>query len=65
MKISALTKLINYHGTRPRIRVLKHYNDCAILIYEGRPDNIGTEVANMKINSITVLGVGYIEIHTQ
>ena len=65
MKISALTKIMNDYGTKPKIRVLKHCNSNTVIVYEGRPDNISIEIANMKVNSFTVLGVGYIEIHTQ
>lgn len=65
MKVSALTKMMNDYGTKPRIRVLKHTEDCTLLVYEGNPNNTDEEVAKLKVNSFTVLGKGYIEIHAQ
>lgn len=65
MKVGAITKLMNDYGTKPRVKIMKHTDDCAILTYEGKPENIDTEIANLKVNSFTVLGVGYIEIHAQ
>lgn len=64
MKISALAKLMNDYGTKPRIKVIKHLDGAGLVIYEGNPRNIEDEVAAMKVNSFTVLGAGYIEIHT-
>jgi len=57
--------MMNDHGTRPRIKVLKHTQDYALLIYEGRLDNLDDQTASLKVNSFTVLGPGFIEIHTQ
>lgn len=65
MKVIALTKLMNDYGTRPRIKVLKHTSDYALLVYEGKPDSIDEESAALKVNSFTVLGKGFIEIHAQ
>jgi len=65
MKVNALTGLMNDFGTRPRIKVLKHTNDCTLLVFEGKPQNMGEEIEKLKVNSFTVLGEGFIEIHTQ
>ena len=65
MKVMDLTKRMNDYGTRPRINVLKHETDRAILIYEGAPGKISDEIGQLKVNSFTVRGVGFIEIHTQ
>ena len=65
MKIKALTRLMNDHGTRPRINVLDQRVGCSVLIYEGNPNNISDEIAELKVNSFTVLGKGFIEIYTQ
>ena len=66
MKVSALTKLMNDQGTRPRIKVMKHSDeDCSFLVYEGRPSEMDEETARMKVNSFTVLGEGYMVIHAQ
>ena len=63
MKIKALTRLMNDHGTRPRINVLDQRVGCSVLIYEGNPNNISDKIA--EVNSFTVLGKGFIEIYTQ
>ena len=63
MKIKNLTKMINDHGTNPRVRVLKHECDCAIVVYEGKPNNVDSDIENLTVNSFTVLGKGFIEIH--
>lgn len=43
----------------------KHIRDgYSVLIYEGNPNNIDNEMAELKVNSFTVLGKGFIEIHT-
>lgn len=65
MKVKALTRLMNDYGTRPRINILDHREGCSILIYEGDPNKIDNETAELKVNSFTVLGKGFIEIHTQ
>ena len=65
MKVNELTKLMNDHGTRPRIKVLKHMNDCTLLVFEGKPQNMGEEIEKLKVNSFTVLGKGFLEIHAQ
>lgn len=65
MKIKDLTKLMNDHGTVPRIKVLK-YNEafrCMMQIYEGAPRRMDEAIAAMKVNSFTVLGKGFIEIY--
>lgn len=64
MKVSALTKKMNDYGTKPRIRVLRHTEDCTMLVYEGNPNNTDEEVAKLNVNSFTVLETGFIEIHT-
>ncbi len=64
MKVKALTRLMNDYGTKPRIKVIKHIEDAAILVYEGSPMNIDEETQGQKVNSFTALGTGYIEIHT-
>ena len=65
MKIKALTNLMNDHGTKPRVKVLKHVNGVAILTYQGKVENMDEETASLKVNSFTVLGEGFIEIHVQ
>lgn len=66
MKVSALTKLMNDQGTKPRIKVMKHSEEnCSFLVYEGRPSEIDEGTATMKVNSFTVLGEGYMVIHAQ
>ena len=57
--------MMNDFGTKPRVKVVKHSEDYALLAYEGKPDNIDDEVAELKVNSFTVLAKGYIEIHAQ
>lgn len=64
MKLSALTRMMNDHGTKRRIRVLKHMKDYTLLVYEGDPNNANDEVKALKVNSFTALGTGYLEIHT-
>ena len=63
MKIKELIKPMNNHGTNPRIMVLKHYDGYSELIYEGSPRNVDTSIANEIVNSYTVKGKGFIEIH--
>lgn len=65
MKISALTNMMNDHGTKPRVRVLKHTDGVAILVYEGSPQNMDESIEKLKVNSFTVLGAGFVEIHTK
>lgn len=65
MKVGAFARLMNDHGTKPRIKVFKHNSDHSLLFYEGKPDNLDEEVAKLKVNSFTALGTGYIEIHAQ
>ena len=64
MKIKELTRRMNNHGTEARIRVLKHTDDANILVYVGYPRNIDEAIGNMRVNSFTVIGRGFIEIHT-
>ncbi len=63
MKIKDIERHMNDHGTKPRIRVLKHYDDYSEVIYEGSPYNVSEAIARMKVNSFTVRGVGFLEIH--
>ena len=65
MTVKALTRLMNDHGTRPRVKVMRDTGDAAILIYEGSPMNMDEETASMKVNSFTVLGVGFLEVHAE
>lgn len=65
MKVKALTNMMNDHGTNPRIKVLKHADDCLLLVFEGKPQNMDEEIKKLKVNSFTVLGTGFIEIHAQ
>ena len=65
MKVRAITRMMNDYGTKPRVKIVKHTSDCAILVYEGKPDNMDAETAGLKVNSFTVLGTGFIEIHAQ
>lgn len=63
MKIKELIKPMNDHGTNPRIIVLKHYDGYSELIYEGSPRNADASIANEKVNSYTIKGKGFMEIH--
>lgn len=63
MKIKELANLMNDYGTKPRIRIMKHEKEATLLIYEGRPDNIDKAVGQLKVNSFTVLGAGFLEVH--
>lgn len=65
MKVKALANMINDYGTKPRVKIMKHGKDCSVLVYEGKPENIDEETNGLKVNSFTVLGTGYIEIHAQ
>lgn len=65
MKIKALANLMNDHGTNPRVRVIKHTVDGALLYYEGKPQSMDEETAELKVNSFTVLGKGVLEIHAR
>ncbi len=65
MKVKALASLMNDHGTNPRVMVFKSAGDARILVYEGKPQNIDEESGNLKVNSFTVCGVGFIEINAQ
>ncbi len=64
MKIKVFAKMMNDHGTKPRVRIMKHTDDAAILVYEGDPRNMDEEIQGMRVNSFTVLGTGFVEIHT-
>lgn len=63
MKIKELIKPMNDHGTKPRIRVLKHNDDFSELIYEGSTYNIDKTIAELKVESFTVGGIGFLEVH--
>lgn len=63
MKIKDITRHMNDHGTRPRIKVFEHKNDYARLIYEGSPYEVSEELEAKKVNSFTVWGPGYMEIN--
>lgn len=63
MKVKDFVKLINDHGTKPRIQVFLHSSDFSMLVYEGKPDNFNNEFGMHKVNSFTALGKGLIEIH--
>ena len=63
MKVSELLHVMNDHGTKPRIRIVKHYNDYSGIVYEGRLDHYDLIYSECKVSSFTVLGKGFIEIH--
>lgn len=63
MKLHALTRLMNNHGTNPRIKIFKSTDMGAVLIYEGHPDAADDEIKQLKIKSFTVLGRGLLEIY--
>ena len=65
MKVKVLTNMMNDYGTKPRVKIIKHCNDYSLLVYEGKPENIDEETSGLKVNSFTVLGTGFIEIHAQ
>lgn len=66
MKIKAFINKMNDSGTKPRVKVWRYDReiDCRILIYEGRAYEIPDEIADMKLNSFTVSGVGFVEFYT-
>ena len=63
MKVNELLHVMNDHGTKPRVRIIAHYRDYSGLVYEGRLDYYDHTCADKKVNSFTVLGKGFIEIH--
>ena len=65
MKVRDLVKLINDHGTKPRVRVILHCSDYSSPVYEGSVKNFSSdnEFGMHKVNSFTILGKGYLEIH--
>lgn len=65
MKIKELIKPMNDHGTNPRIMVLKHYDGYSELIYEGSPRKaeVDESIATLKVNTYTIKGKGFMEIH--
>ena len=65
MKVKALVSMMNDHGTAPRVKVLKHAEDCLLFVFEGKPQNMSEEIEKLKVNSFTVLGKGFIEIYAQ
>lgn len=65
MKIRALTRLMNDYGTRPRVKVMRHIGEAAVLVYEGAPENMDEETAGLKVNSFTALGTGFLEVHAE
>lgn len=62
MKVKQLTKLINDHGTHPRITIMLNDGDANLLRYEGKPENIDDSVAELKVRSFTILGAGCLKI---
>lgn len=64
MKVKALINMMNDYGTNPRIKVLRHTSEAAYIEYEGKPHNIDEKISQLKVNSFTVIGKGFIEIHT-
>lgn len=63
MKIRDIANHMNNYGTKPRIMVMKHFDGYSELIYEGSPRNADAAIADMKVISFTVKGVGFLEIH--
>lgn len=59
MKVKDLIRLMNDHGTNPRIKLLK----CSDPIYEGNPDYADNTMKQLTINSFTVIGRGQIDIY--
>lgn len=64
MKVKDLVHNMNDHGTKPRVRVIAHRADYPVLLYEGSIENFDLRFADLKVNSFTALGKGFIEIHT-
>ena len=64
MKIKSLLARMNDHGTRPRVKIWK-CSDCAVLIFEGRIENVPDEIGIMNVTSFTISGVGFLEIYTR
>ena len=63
MKVKDFARLMNNQGTCPRIKVFSHDEDCALLVYEGKPESIDEAVSEKKVNSFTVVGRGCVDIH--
>lgn len=63
MKVRELLHIMNDHGTKPRIRIIKHHSDYSGVVYEGRLDHYDAGFSDHKVNSFTALGKGFIEIH--
>lgn len=70
MKVKALTKLINDHGTKPHIEVLcksrgeeNGLADYLFLAYEGKPQNLTSDIENLSVSSVTILGEGFLRIY--
>lgn len=68
MKIKDFCSRMNNHGTNPVITVYKHSNITAYnptdIIYEGNPYGVPAKIGNMPVNSFTVVGIGFVLIHT-
>ena len=66
MKVKDLTKKMLDGGTKPRVKVMKYIGDgMNMLVYEGKPQNIDKQTADLKVNSFVVLGEGFIKIHAE
>ena len=61
MKIKALVKLMNNHGTNPRIDVL--HGDT--ILFAGKRENMDAEIMEMKVNSFTAVGAGHLKIYAE
>jgi len=65
MKVADLTKRMNDFGTNPHVCVLEYKIDYNLLVFEGKPDCMNEEIANLTVNSFTVLGKGFLEIYAE
>lgn len=65
MKVSELTRLMNDHGTKPKVRILKRVSMGWLVAYEGPPNSIDKDFMSIKVSSFTATGNGCIEIYVK
>ena len=66
MKVKDLTKKMFDGGTKPRVKVMKYIGTgMNMLVYEGKPQDIDKQTADLKVNSFQVLGEGFIKIYAE
>ena len=66
MKVKDLTNKMADFGTKPRVKVTQYIGPgMNMVVYEGTPQNIDKNTADLKVNSFVVLGEGLIRIHAE